>query len=300
PIYPRDLTGHVVREGGEPFTSGGFGDVYRGKLCLSERSIDVAVKVMKTYLIDDGNDRDKKNMKLCREFQTWADLKHFNILPLFGLTTDFKQFPAMVCPWLENGSLTSYLERRNDTLTIMERLALVRILHSQCVVHGDLSGSNVLIDGNGKACISDFGLSVLLAELGGSTYTNSCHVGGAVRWIAPELLDHEVPGDENKPLHLFPTLQSDVYSFGMVILQVLTGKVPYHYIVPVARVQSAILHRKIPLRPQQQLVTDSQWKFMQRCWMPVGVPEPRPRSDEIVEFVRQELDACRESLMELT
>ncbi|KAF8839153.1 kinase-like protein [Paxillus ammoniavirescens] len=212
---------------------------------------------MKIYLIEDGNDRDKKNMRLCREFQT--------------------QFPAMVCPWLENGSLTSYLGRRNDTLTIMERLALLgdaaaglQYLHSQSVMHGDLSGSNVLIDGNGRACISDFGLSVLLAELGESTYTKSRHAGGALRWIAPELLDDEVPEDEDDPLHLLPTPQSDVYSFGMVILQVLTGKVPYHYIVQSARVQSAILQRKIPLRPRRGLVTDGQWKFMERCWMPVG------------------------------
>ncbi|KIJ12205.1 hypothetical protein PAXINDRAFT_171345 [Paxillus involutus ATCC 200175] len=245
PNFPRDLTGHVVREGGDPFASGSFGDVYRAKLRLSGRSIDVAVKAMKTYLRDDGKDHDKKNMILRREHQTWANLKHLNILPLFGTTMNFGQFPAMVCPWLENGPLTSYLERRNDTLTIMKRLALLgdaaaglQYLHSQSVVHGDLSG---------------------------------------------------VPEDEDNPPHLFPTPQSDVYSFGMVMLQVLTGRVPYHYYRRDSVVQSAILKRTIPQRPDRSLVTDRQWTFMQRCWMPVGVGEPRPRCDEIVEFVRQEL-----------
>ncbi|KIJ12211.1 hypothetical protein PAXINDRAFT_83235, partial [Paxillus involutus ATCC 200175] len=148
---------------------------------------------------------------------------------------------------------------------------------------------NVLIDGNGRACISDFGLSVLLTELGKSTYTESRHVEGALRWIAPELLDNEVPEDEDNPPHLFPTPQSDVYSFGMVMLQVLTGRVPYHYYRRDSVVQSAILKRTIPQRPDRSLVTDRQWTFMQRCWMPVGVGEPRPRGGEIVEFVRQEL-----------
>ncbi|KAF8838774.1 hypothetical protein BDN67DRAFT_970984 [Paxillus ammoniavirescens] len=111
---------------------------------------------------------------------------------------------------------------------------LLRV-YTTCVVHGDISGSNVLIDGNGRACISDFGLLVLLAELGESTYTKSRHVGGALRWIAPELLDDEV----------------------------LTGIVPYHYIVQSTRVQSAILQREIPLRPRRGLVTDGQCKFME-------------------------------------
>ncbi|KIJ10389.1 hypothetical protein PAXINDRAFT_172144, partial [Paxillus involutus ATCC 200175] len=267
PDFPRDLTGHVVREGGDLFASGSFRDV--------------AVKAMKTYLRDDGNDHDKKNMRLCREYQMWVNLKHFNILPLFGTTMNLGQFPAMVCPWLENGSLTSYLERPDGTLMIMERLALLgdaaaglQYLHSQSVVHGDLSGLNVLIDGNSRACISDFGLSVLLTELGESTYTESRHVGGVLCWIAPELLDNEVPEDKEHPLHLSDAAER----------RVLTGRVPYHYYPRDSLVQSAILKRTIPQCPDRALVTDHQWTFMQRCWMPIGVGEPRPRGDEIVEF----------------
>jgi serine/threonine protein kinase len=80
--------------------------------------------------------------------------------------------------------------------------------------------SNVLIDDNGRACISDFGLSILLTELGGPNYATSRHAAGALRWIAPELLDLWVPEGEENPLHVFPTPQNGVYSFGMVMLQV--------------------------------------------------------------------------------
>ncbi|KAF8839731.1 WD40 repeat-like protein [Paxillus ammoniavirescens] len=173
--FTHDLTGYVVREGGDPFTFGGFGDIYRGKLRVSRRSIDVAVKAIRTYSTDDG-DYAKKNKRIRRELKTWVNLKHVNILPLFGTTMNFGRFPAMVCPWLENGSLTSYLERRHDALTLVERFLLIRdaaaglqYLHSQSIVHGDLSGvrplnfygsrahlhariqSNVLIDDNGRA-----------------------------------------------------------------------------------------------------------------------------------------------------
>ncbi|KIJ07611.1 hypothetical protein PAXINDRAFT_102882 [Paxillus involutus ATCC 200175] len=293
--FAHDLTGYVVREGEEPITSGSFGDIYRGKLRLDGKSIDVAVKAIRTYSADDGDDA-QKNKKLRRELKTWAKLDHVNILPLFGTTMNFGRFPAMVCPWLENGSLTSYLERRHGTLNSVERVSLIsdaaaglQYLHSQSIIHGDLSGSNVLIDGNGRACISDFGLSTLLTKLGGSTYATSSHVQGTLRWTAPELLDFQVPEDEENPPDVFPTPQSDVYSFGSIMLQILTGKVPYHYCIRDAQVLSAILKGMIPTRPSRELVTDRQWTFMQRCWMPVGAGESRPSDDEIVEFARQEL-----------
>ena len=52
-------------------------------------------------------------------------LNHTNVLSLFGTTSGFGPSPAMVCPWLDNGTLTSYLVRRNDELGIQQVLALV-------------------------------------------------------------------------------------------------------------------------------------------------------------------------------
>ncbi|KAF9219700.1 hypothetical protein BS17DRAFT_788969 [Gyrodon lividus] len=64
----------------------------------------------------------------------------------------------------------------------------LQYLDSRSVVHGDLSGLNVLMHGNGRACIADFGLSMLLNELGGSTFSTSFQARGTLRWAAPELL----------------------------------------------------------------------------------------------------------------
>ncbi|KIJ10304.1 hypothetical protein PAXINDRAFT_102055 [Paxillus involutus ATCC 200175] len=311
--FPPDLTGRVVRESQDPFSCGGFGDIYRSTLRMSGRSIDVAVKAIRTYTDDDGDDAKKEQVSIVeflplsllvqqavqrfrREIKTWLNLDHNNVVPLFGTTMNFGRFPAMVCPWLENGSLTSYLERPDSSLTTVERLSLVsgvaaglQYLHSQSVVHGDLSGSNVLVDGKGRACISDFGLSTLLTQLGGSTFATSHQPPGTLRWTAPELLEFDEPEDEDNPPQIIPSPRSDVYSFGRIMLQILTGKVPYHYCTREAQVMNAISKGAIPKRPRQELVTDRQWLFMQRCWNPVDASEPRPCDEEIVEFAKQEL-----------
>ncbi|KAF9225089.1 kinase-like protein [Gyrodon lividus] len=290
--FPDDLTRYVVREGEDPFASGGFGDVYRGTFRMGGRVIDVAVKAIRTYSADDGDyARDKKRFR--REIRSWMNLNHINVLPLLGTTMNFGRFPAMVCPWLENGSLTSYLERRDDDLTTAERLSLLgdvavglQYLHSQFIVHGDLSGSNVLIEANGRACISDFGLSTLLTELGGSTFATSRQAQGTLRWTALELLDLQLSEDEEDLPNIIPTPQSDVFSFGRIMLQ---EKIPYHYYVREAQVVLAISTGLTPKRPSRELVTERQWTFIERCWTSINAGQPRPCDEEIVEFARHEL-----------
>ncbi|KAF9231675.1 kinase-like domain-containing protein, partial [Melanogaster broomeanus] len=235
--------------------------------------------------------------RLRREIKVWLKLDHPNVLPLFGTTMGFGQFPAMVCSWLENGALTSYLQRWNDKLTTEQRLVLVRIsctlllnhVHSWSIVHGDLSGSNVLVRGNGRACIADFGLSTLLTELGGSTFETSCQARGTLRWAAPELLDLHVSDDKKNQPKFVPTTQSDVYSFGGIMLQVLTGNVPYHYYVRDVQVMHAILIGEAPRRPSCDLISDHQWSFIQRCWSSDDAGRQRPSNEELVEFTRREL-----------
>ena len=81
--------------------------------------------------------------------------------------------------------------------------------------------ANILILDDGSACIADFGLSTLLTELGGSTFATSFHDRGTVRWMAPELLACEAPENETEDaFHVLPTTDSDVYSFGGVMLHV--------------------------------------------------------------------------------
>ena len=87
-------------------------------------------------------------------------------------------------------------------------------LHCEGIVHGDLHAGNILIDDNGNACLTDFGMSLITPA---TAYNyGSVHGGGATHWQAPELMDPE-EFDSNSTR---PTPQSDVYSFACTALEV--------------------------------------------------------------------------------
>ncbi|KIK92683.1 hypothetical protein PAXRUDRAFT_560886 [Paxillus rubicundulus Ve08.2h10] len=137
------------------------------------------------------------------------------------MTDGFARLPALVSPWVENGTLTNYLEGPGREISKGARTyILVNVgealdyIHSQHVVHGDLTGSNVLINGDGQPLISDFGLSSILEEFNKTTYFKS-HRTGAIRWVAPELLGEVVSSPK-------PSVKSDIYSYGCVMLHVIT------------------------------------------------------------------------------
>ncbi|KIK94556.1 hypothetical protein PAXRUDRAFT_827874 [Paxillus rubicundulus Ve08.2h10] len=153
-------------------------------------------------------------------------------------------------------------------------------LHSQNVVHGDLSGSNVLISGDGRACLSDFGLSTTCQEVSSASQTPSFPVN--IRWAAPELF---LEKEEGTPTSRFPSQETDIYSFGSIMFQVLTGKLPFHGIRRIAQI---ILLVSCGQRPSRELGCDGEtipdvlWDFTERCWQS---PSERPSSEEVVRFI---------------
>ena len=87
-------------------------------------------------------------------------------------------------------------------------------LHGEGIVHGDLHAGNILVDDNGNARLTDFGMS-LIAEATAYNY-GSMHGGGATHWQAPELIDpEEFDMDSTRP-----TPQSDVFSLGCTAAEV--------------------------------------------------------------------------------
>ncbi|KAN0073718.1 Protein kinase-like domain containing protein [Tylopilus felleus] len=255
-----DLTSQVVREDHDPIASGGFANIYRGVLQLKANR--VAIKAIKTYSQEDDESFVRKEKRLRREIEVWRGLKHDNVLPLLGTTMGFGRYPAMVCPFAENGTLTSYLDRGHARLPVAEILRLV--IHSRSVVHGDLSGSNILILGDGSACIADFGLSTLLTELGRPTFATSFRGRGTIQWIAPELL-------------------------------ILSGKAPYHDYQLDPQIVLAISKGVTPRRPSNALVTEHRWAFIQQCWSTIDIARTRPSGEEIVIFTKNELALLRAS-----
>ncbi|KAF5382664.1 hypothetical protein D9615_002721 [Tricholomella constricta] len=285
-----DLTGKITREGRYPSAHGGFSDVWKGVWHDDDRERNVAVKVLRSR-IDDPEMEEKMIRRLQRELSIWKNLDHPHILSLHGTASDFGHYSSMVCPWMEHGSVSKHMERCGDIMSTSDRLKLLvevaeglSYLHSRSIIHGDLTGSNILITDDGKACLCDFGLSSIVVEFHGTSYFTST-IGGAVRW-ADALLYRLHPEDGQPPA---VSKHSDIYSFGSVMLEVLSGRIPYHYIRTDAQVVIELHRGTKPRRPAKSFVSDSQWSFMERCWD--DDPERRPNAGEVCRIVEAFYDA---------
>ncbi|KAF9241785.1 kinase-like domain-containing protein [Melanogaster broomeanus] len=233
---------------------------------------------------------------LCRELSVWARLRHENVLPFYGVAFGFGPLPAIVGPWAHNGTLGDYLACRPGLPTSSRAQLLceiasglhyppARLVHTQMVIHGDLTGTNVLIDASGKAYLSDFGHATIHHEFLGTSFFSSSYRCN-VRWAAPELF--EVPEHEGSRSVLCSE-EADVYSYGSIMLQVLSGKVPFFGF----RIEQVYGQVSVGHRPPREScwngerIPDVYWRFIQRCWD--KVPSRRPSSFEVLEFIRSRL-----------
>jgi serine/threonine protein kinase len=158
--------------------------------------------------------------------------------------------------------------------------------------------ANVLINDIGRACLCDFGLSALIIEFHGTSFYTST-VGGNARWTAPEI--YRVTDDETT--HSV-TVQSDVYSFGcillqvipptrcdhsdrQVIIQVLSGQVPYHYLVHEGQVLLELQNGNKPNRPTAGFITDTHWNIINACW--ADIPSERPSMEKVWKSIKHQL-----------
>ncbi|KAG2142790.1 kinase-like domain-containing protein, partial [Suillus bovinus] len=217
--------------------------------------------------------------KLMDKVSSWARLLHKNILPLYGIAQDFGHFPSLVTPWVNEGSLNDYIDSHRLSLGCKLDLAKQVVaglgyLHAHSIVHGDISGLNILVDHEGRVQLSDFGVMPLLADIPGSAQPSG-GVRSAVRWTDPQLFEAQ-KGEINPYI---PTEQTDIYSIGSIILQLLTGSIPYHDIKNNIHVVVLSSRGVKPKRPDETFVTSAQWNFIQRCWSPTS----RPTIEEIQE-----------------
>ncbi|KAG1735013.1 kinase-like domain-containing protein, partial [Suillus lakei] len=216
-----------------------------------------------------------------RELRICANLKHKNILPVYGYTYGFGPFIAIVSPWAENGNLT-----------LRDIIAGLQYLHANNVIHGDFNGvistllscdqPNVLIYGDGTACVADFGLSLMYSEvISASQASWTSTLKGNMRWMAPELLVDREDGPEVRPSE-----QSDIYSFGGIMLQVLTNKVPYYHLSNDATIILCIAKSQTPPRSRYPELPEKYWPFIEQCWS--ADPRDRPSTEGADMTIRNE------------
>ncbi|KAK0447350.1 uncharacterized protein EV420DRAFT_1751117 [Desarmillaria tabescens] len=190
----------------------------------------VAVKFLRRVMVQ--NVKEKLYKRLQAEVLTWHHLCHRNVSQLYGIVQT-EMSVGMVSAWCEHGTIKHYLKSVNpkaNRMKLMIQVASgVAYLHDfkPPIVHGDLKGGNILIDYQGYAIITDFGLSKVMSDFSTSDgILCSSFFAGTMRWMAPEMILALVD-DESEAKVPRVTTASDVYAFGSVCLEIMTGALPY-------------------------------------------------------------------------
>ncbi|XP_042501897.1 probable LRR receptor-like serine/threonine-protein kinase At1g67720 [Macadamia integrifolia] len=193
---------------------GSFGPVYYGKM---KDGKEVAVKIL-------ADASSHGNQQFTNEVALLSRIHHRNLVPLVGYCEEAHQH-ILVYEYMHNGSLQDYIQDSVDQKRLgwLSRLSIaedaakgLEYLHTGCnpsIIHRDVKTSNILLDINMRAKVSDFGLSKQADD-------NLTHVSsvacGTVGYLDPEYY-------ANQQL----TEKSDVYSFGVVLLELISGKKPF-------------------------------------------------------------------------
>ncbi|KAH7680844.1 Dual-specificity kinase protein [Dioscorea alata] len=243
---------------GEKIACGSCGDLYRG----SYLGWDVAIKVLRSEHLDEAS-----GVEFAQEVMILREVQHRNVVRFIGASTKPPQF-CIVTEYMRGGSLYDLLHKHHNILELSMLLEFaldickgMNYLHQNNVIHRDLKTANLLIDEHRVVKVADFGVARLQNQGGDMTAET-----GTYRWMAPEVINHQRYDQK-----------ADVFSFAVVLWELLTSKIPYDTLTPL----QAALGVRQGLRPElpentHPILSD----LIQRCWE--ADPAKRPSFAEII------------------
>lgn len=196
--------------GGNKMGEGGFGVVYKG--CVNNRT--VAVKKL-AAMVDISTEELKQQFD--QEIKVMAKCQHENLVELLGFSSDGDDL-CLVYVYMPNGSLLDRLSCLDGTPALSWHVRCkiaqgsangISFLHENHHIHRDIKSANILLDKDFTAKISDFGLARTSEKFSQTVMTS--RIVGTTAYMAPEALRGEI------------TPKSDIYSFGAVLLEIITG-----------------------------------------------------------------------------
>ncbi|XP_063303660.1 serine/threonine-protein kinase B-raf isoform X2 [Pelobates fuscus] len=197
---------------GQRIGSGSFGTVYKGKW-----HGDVAVKMLNVTAPTPQQLQAFKN-----EVGVLRKTRHVNILLFMGYST--KPQLAIVTQWCEGSSLYHHLHIIETKFEMIKLIDIARqtaqgmdYLHAKSIIHRDLKSNNIFLHEDLTVKIGDFGLATVKSRWSGSHQFEQ--LSGSILWMAPEVIRMQ---DKNPY-----SFQSDVYAFGIVLYELMTGQLPY-------------------------------------------------------------------------
>ena len=214
---------------------GGMANVYLARDTILGRK--VAVKVLRGDLAGD----EKFVRRFQREALAASSLSHENIVEIYDVGEDDGNF-YIVMEYIDGKTLKQLIKKRGvlsipETIDIiLQLLDALAVAHDSYIIHRDIKPQNIMIKDSGLVKITDFGIAMALnsVEL---TQTNS--VMGSVHYLPPE----QASGKGS-------TIRSDIYSLGILMFEMLTGKVPYK---GDSAVEIALKHMKEPLPSPKEI-----------------------------------------------
>jgi len=212
--------------------------VYKAYQSSMERY--VAVKVLPRHM----SASEEFVIRFKREAKLLAQLQHPHILPVFDYG-EADGYPYIVMPFIQSGTLAQLIQKRQLSLSEIRRVMTqvgeaLSYAHAQGMIHRDIKPSNILIDERGNCLLTDFGLARMVES--SIKITTSGAVMGTPAYMSPEqgmgsVIDH----------------RSDIYSLGIILYEMVTGRVPYAAETPVAVV---FKHIQDPLPSARKLNPD--------------------------------------------